>query len=477
VEVAHVEVAHVAVPLVVLPLFVLPLVALPLMGCGADDGAGAGVASVTQASPELGSSAERWVVMQSHLHTTGQHDCATNPLDPGTSSDTACYSAEGVRAMLREALDYGASDMIITDHNNVDAWFDPVFVPLPSDDHTRYATPLRGTEWSSGQGHMTLFFPRQVVDSNDAAFDAGWMWPAGNHSDDPTAEEYTEAIERAHADGGLAIINHPRLRIHPWVEDSYGADGVEVGVPISILQSTGATRMWFHRRLVEADRLTAMAGSDHHHGKADLPFMNDPTFGVAVNLVRVDPDLPNVEDVDEALADPATTIDLRSDLAADAIRRGHVMVVEDLYTPRVYIGADVDGDGRYQDARAGDCVMPGTFDGDALPVRVRVTQADGEGTSKHYNVRFFTDADADGEWFWSELDPTRGFEQNEHYEVDPDDPFTVVVRVPFDPDRPGFVRVEVERDVLGPYNDWKTATNPIYFGSWGAECEGSLPLE
>ena len=38
------------------------------------------------------------------------------------------------------------------------------------------------------------------------------------------------------------------------------------------------------------------------------------------------------------------------------------------------------------------------------------------------------------------------------------------------------IRVEVEYDQIGPYNDTKTVTNPIYFGDWGAECEGSAPL-
>ena len=38
--------------------------------------------------------------------------------------------------------------------------------------------PLRGTEWSSGQGHMTIMFPRQVVDTNQQAIDEGFVWAA-----------------------------------------------------------------------------------------------------------------------------------------------------------------------------------------------------------------------------------------------------------------------------------------------------------
>jgi hypothetical protein len=418
---------------------------------------------------------EVWVVMQSHLHTTGQHDCATNPTDPGPLPDGECYSSAGIEGFLDAALDYGASDMIITDHNNVDAWFDPAFVPKASHDGKRYATPLRGTEWSSGEGHMTLFFPRQVVDSNEEAIDLGLIWAAGNHSDDPTNAEYEQTIARVQELGGLVVINHPDLMIHPFDERTYGADAVEVGVRLTPFQSTWETRMWWHRRLVEDNRLTAMAGSDHHHGGADLPLMHDPIFGVAVNLLRIDSGLPNYDDVADALADPSGTIDMRSDIAADAIRRGHVMVVEETNTPRIYLGGDLDDDGRYHDVRAGDCV-PSSYDGEFLNLRVRVTQPDQEDISGHYNVKFYDERRDNKAWFYVELDPQEGFETSKHYDIDPDDPFAVELRVPLELRGAGFVRVEIERDVFGPFNDEKTISNPIYFGPWGSECDGSEPL-
>jgi hypothetical protein len=414
---------------------------------------------------------ERWVVMQSHLHTTGEHDCANNPLDP----DVECYTAEGIDAFLDAALDYGASDMIITDHNNVDSWFDPAFRPKASADGSRYATPLRGAEWSSGEGHLTLFYPRQVVQSNQEAFDRNLLWAPGNHSDDPSQAEYHAAIDHTHGVGGLVVINHPQLKIHPFDEATYGADAVEVGVKLKpVLQSTSATRMWWHRRLLDNDRITAMAGSDHHHGGGDLPLMDEPIFGVAVNLVRIDPLLPNIEDATEAVEAGGATIDARSDLNADAIRRGHVMVVEDLHTPRVYIGADTDGDGRYHDARAGDCVAD---DGsDRLSIRIRVTQTASEGIGGHYNLKVYTQADDDASWFYVELDPEAGIEPGKHHRVDPNDPFAIELEVVVDASVPGFVRVEVEHDLFGPYNDAKTITNPIYYGPWGSECDGSAPL-
>jgi hypothetical protein len=152
---------------------------------------------------------------------------------------------------------------------------------------------------------------------------------------------------------------------------------------------------------------------------------------------------------------------MQSDRAADAIRRGHVMVAEDLDTPRIYIGADTDGDGYYHDARAGDCV-PASYDRDALPIRVRVKQADLENLSGHYNVKFYTEAQSDRAAFYVELDPN--------------DPFAIELSIPVHAERAGFVRVEIEKDKLGPYNDIKTVTNPIYFGDWGAECDNSKPL-
>lgn len=427
----------------------------------------------TEPAHDIGDELESWVVMQSHLHTTGEHDCANDPL----AEDVECYTAEGIEAFLDAALDYGASDMIITDHNNIASWFDPAFRPKASEDGLRYATPLRGTEWSSGEGHMTLFFPRQVVDDNAAAFDAGWLWAAGNHSDDPTPTDYLETIRLVHEQGGVAVINHPQLRIHPFDDATYGADGVEVGVKLKpVLQSTSATRLWWHERLIAEDRVTAMAGSDHHHGGGDLPFIDEPIFGVAVNLVRADPKLPNYDDARDALDDPQGAIDLRSDIAADAIRRGHVMVVEDLHTPRVFIGADTDGDGRFHDARAGDCIASAQVEDDRIRVRIRVTQADGERLKGHYNVLVYTNDDDDDHVIKVELDPYEGFDDGEGFDVDPSDDFAIELDVLVDPDAPGFIRVELEQDQFGPYNDTKTVTNPIYFGSWGEECRASKPL-
>ena len=428
---------------------------------------------------DIGSDEEVWTVVQTHVHTTGMHACSESPLGPGPLPEGECFSADGVASFLEQALDHGATDVLVTDHNSIEAWFDPAFRPLASQDG-RIATPLRGTEWTTADGHMNFFFPREVVDSPAEGLETGWMYPDGSKAEPGSEAEYAAAVDAVHAAGGLAIVNHPTLRIHPFPEATYGADAVEVGVKRKMtgaLQEPASTRLWWQRRLCEGDRVTGIAGADHHYGESDIPFIDEPLFGVAVNLVRLDPGLPGVRAAAAAAADPARAIDLRSDLVADAIARGSVLVVRDVSSPRVFIGADVDGDGRFHDARAGDCLLAEDLEGiDALPVRVRITQAAAEGTDGHFNVLFWTADSSDEEWFWVELDPETGFEADEHYVRDASDPFAVTVMLPTDGRSRQFLRVEVERDVLGPLNEMAAVTNPIYLGDWGDECEGSSVL-
>ncbi|MEQ9075204.1 MAG: hypothetical protein RLP09_15195 [Sandaracinaceae bacterium] len=432
---------------------------------------------------ELGdASEERWVFMQSHLHTTGFHTCADEPTMP-TGPEADCYTSEGITAFLAEALERDARDMIITDHNNIDAWFDPAFAPLADAAMSRYATPLRGTEWSSRDGHMTLLFPTEVVSDNMAAITNGWVFAAGNLVPVSGASDYQMTIDSVHAAGGLAIINHPELLIHAFPEDSLDADGVEVGIPPNPLDDVGggavsahsaaeARRFW-QRRLTSGQRLTGTAGADHHHGGGDIPGLESPTFGLAVNLIRVDPELPDTEDVAAALADPDTTIDQRTAIVIDAVRRGHVMIVEDEDAARVFVGADVDGDGRFHDARAGDCVSDA---GDEMRVRVRIDNPSSSFGSSHYNLEVWTDADdADPEWF-VEVDYDDGFPVDSRYELDESDPFAITITLPVFPAERRFVRFVLVRDVLGPINDTEVVTNPIYYGDWAEECAGAAPL-
>lgn len=429
---------------------------------------------------------ELWVFMQSHLHTTGFHACANAPLDPGTGEEAGCYAGEGVAGFLEDALANDASDMIITDHNNIDAWFDPAFAPLADAALTRYATPLRGTEWSSLDGHMTLLFPTEVVSDNLAAITNGWVWAAGNQVPVAGPEDYEGAIDSVHAAGGLVIINHPELAIHAFPEDSLDADGVEVGIPpnplddvsggsVSLHSSAEARRFW-QRRLVSGQRLAGTAGADHHHGGGDIPGLEAPTFGVAVNLIRVDPSLPDTRDAAAAVADPVTTIDQRTAIVIDAVRRGHVMVVESAETARVYLGADLDGDGRFHDARAGDCVLADAFEGTEMRVRVRITNPSSAFGSSHYNLELWDHTDDSDPSLVIEVDYDDGFPESPDYTVDPSDPFTIELAVPFDPSVPGFARVVLVRDVVGPVNDTEVVTNPIYYGAWDGECEGASPL-
>ncbi len=428
---------------------------------------------------------EVWVFMQSHLHTTGYHACANNPLDPGPLPEGTCYSADGITAFLQEALDNDASDMLITDHNNIEAWFDPAFVPLPSQDNTRYATPLRGTEWSSRGGHMTLLFPNELVSDNDAAIDAGYIFADGNKGDVDDDGVYGEVIDTVHAVDGVAIINHPELAIHVFPEDAMHADAVEVGIPpnplddieggsISAHSSAEARRFW-QRRLFMGDRIAGTAGADHHHGSGDIPGLEAPTFGTAVNLIRVDTSLAD-SDVMEAISDPSGTIDRRTAIVMDAVRRGHVMIVEDVDAARVYLGADTDADGRFHDARAGDCILPEDIDGDEFRLRVRIDNPSPGFASTHYNFEVWDQTDdADPRWY-VEVDYDDGFPADPNYEVDPDDPFAIELTLPYEPQETNFFRVVLVHDTIGPINDTDVVTNPIYYGGWGAECDTASPL-
>lgn len=427
---------------------------------------------------------EVWVFMQSHLHTTGFHDCANNPRDPAPPPEGQCYSAEGIIGFLQEAMEHDAQNMIITDHNNIDAWFDPAFAPLANIDRTQYAVPLRGTEWSSGDGHMTLFWPRQVIDSNAQAMAMDWIYGDGNHSPVPDANVYRQVIDSVHMAGGVAVINHPELAIHVFPEDSLGADGVEVGIPPNPLddfsgdaglQSSKEARDWWQRRLVSGQRLTGTAGADHHHGGGDIPGLEAPTFGIAVNLVRIDPRFPLPGSPNEAIDNPVATIDQHSDAIADAIRRGHVMITESETAPRVFVGADVDGDGRFHDARAGDCIPASALEGrDTFRVRVKIVNPSSAGGSSHFNMVAWNQSSAESQVWFREVDYDTGYEEAPEYQIDPEDPFTIELDVSVT--SRGFIRFVLERDVPGPANDTEAVTNPIYFGDWGAECDGSAPL-
>jgi len=426
---------------------------------------------------------EVWVFMQSHLHTTGFHACANAPEDPGPPPDGQCYSAEGITGFLQLALDNGASDMIISDHNNIDAWFDPAFAPLANIDRTAYATPLRGIEWSSGDGHMTVFLPRESVGSNAEALAMDWAHAPGNQA--PVGMNfsvYSNVIDTVHAAGGVVIINHPELAIHVYPEMSFGADGVEIGIPPNPLddisggavglQSSTEARAFWQRRLRSGERLAGTAGADHHFGGGDIPGLESPTFGIAVNYIRLDPSFPLPETVVDAITDAETTIDMHSDAVIDALRRGHVMVTESETSPRMFVGADRDGDGRFHDARAGDCLE--VAPGDTVRVRVRITQSSA-GSGDHFNFLAFDHTSDDFIWL-EEVDYTDGFPASANYEVDPDDPFAIELDVPIDTSGRGFLRFELERDILGPVNDTEAVANPIYFGDWGDECAGSAPL-
>lgn len=458
--------------------------ALLLVACGGGSG-GAELEPDSEVGDDRG---ESWVFMQSHLHTTGYHSCANDPMTAIPLPDGACFTSQGISDFLQEALDNNATDMIITDHNNIDAWFDPAFAPMADGTMARYATPLRGSEWSSKNGHMTLLFPTEAATSNAQALAMGWIFEEGNDADVMSDDDYITVINSVHSAGGVVMINHPELLIHAYPEATLGADGIEVGIPpnplddvtfqdpIPNLQASKEARDFWQRRLVSGDRVAGTAGADHHSGDGDIPGLEAATFGTAVNLVRVDPDLPNTVDAVTALAEPTRTIDQRSAIIIDAVRRGHIMIVESQDAARVYLGADIDGDGRFHDARAGDCILPDRMTKTEMRLRFRITNVTSTTLTTHYNFVVWTAASVDSEILNVEVDYDDGFAPDPAYDIDPNDPFTIEMTVPYDANAKNFLRVVLERDVLGPFNDTDVVTNPIYFGNWGSECDGSAPL-
>jgi len=328
---------------------------------------------------------------------------------------------------------------------------------------------------------MTVFLPREAVGSNAEALAMDWAHAPGNQAPVDDFTVYADVIDSVHAAGGVVMINHPELAIHVFPEMSLGADGVEVGIPPNPLDDTtgGAgfqasveARRFWHRRLRSGERLAGTAGADHHHGGGDIPGLEAPTFGIAVNYIRLDPAFPLPETVADALTDAETTIDLHSDAVIDAIRRGHVMVTESATAPRIFLGADRDGDGRFHDARAGDCLE--VAPGETVRVRLRITQVS-DGPGDHFNFLAFDHTSDDHIWL-EEVSYTDGFPASANYDIDPDDPYAIEFDVTVGDSGRGFVRFVLERDVVGPVNDTETVVNPIYFGDWGDECAFSAPL-
>jgi hypothetical protein len=189
-----------------------------------------------------------------------------------SSTGLGQYKREGLKKIFELAAEKGFAMVIITDHNTLGHWYDPLFVP------TQGVIPVRGMEWTSDDGHANLVdfssqSPGDVIVPCD--------WPA---APSPCSDgiDYAPMVQSVQAREGLVIINHPRLARHYWPDDAFGADAVEVNGNLTDRKGTKG-RQWWHARLAEGARITAMGGSDWHYWR---PFSGEepPDHGVDAHL-------------------------------------------------------------------------------------------------------------------------------------------------------------------------------------------------
>ena len=213
--------------------------------------------------------------------------------------------AEVISKADQVASDMGMEGAVaITDHRTIEAYFDPEFVPIG------VAQPIKGEEWG-GDGHAgALNFTGDVRITEYSGPD-----------------RYTEMVTETHARGGIVIANHPRDG--DWKTDRrLGVDGIEVwsvslwGPPDEVALA------WWQRLLAAGERVAAVGGSDAH-------FIFLP-IETPVNLVSC----PS-NDPDDVVA---------------GVRDGRSVIAASPVAARVFLGADTDGNGQYDDASVGDVV-------------------------------------------------------------------------------------------------------------------------
>jgi hypothetical protein len=296
---------------------------------------------------------EQWFLVSNHLHS---------------STGIGKYKRKGLAKIFKLAKRKGISMVMVTDHNTVAHWYDEMFRK------TDGVIPVPGSEWTSSDGHANII-DFQTEDSRDAVVPCDW-----DQAPSPCTNgiNYQSMVTDIHTRSGLVIINHPRLWRHYWPDTSFGADAVEVNGNLSD-KSGRKGRAWWHQRLTEGTHLTGMGGSDWHYalpGAGDEPPDHlraghqegqsrcqtedavklgwpKPFFADAVNLVHMK---------------NASVANLRT-----AILQGHILVQAKPSAPKLFLGADLDGDGSFDEVRAGDTISTGKG-----PIRFQIRVLDGK---------------------------------------------------------------------------------------------------
>ena len=273
-----------------------------------------------------------WHLAIFHVHSTN------GPWEFRTRSalDTAAnYSAQNARHAMRLAASRGIRIFILTDHNSLDAAFDPLLAAYAKE---LGVTLVVGNGWSLG-GPLGINAPLWLGHGGPHASLIGYQAKtrqdllAPTDTRAPATESVIRTlIETVHERHGVAVLSHPNAVNNDYeLPMPLGFDLVEIDGPRGTLAS-GARKQW-QRWLMRGARIGGIASSEWHVG---LP--HDQLFQ-HVNLVRTSRRTPEA--------------------VVDALRGGHVMAVSDPgKQPRVLLGADGDGDGDFGDVREGDVLVP-----------------------------------------------------------------------------------------------------------------------
>ena len=284
-----------------------------LAGCGGYPRTSAGLTELP-AEPGLPAVPRRCLVAN-HVHTIVSDRYSHAPIAKNAGY---AYSARGLGAALAAFERDGVDAMVVTDHNAIDAAFDP---------QVRAAglTVIGGMEWTTRGGHALLigFTMRGPA---DAILPPPWRRR-------PTGGDFQAMVDRTHARGGLVIIAHPRVPFRTWPDQVFSADGVEVwGLDRFFMRNRGARR-WWHDRLVAGERLIAVAGTDLHPGTRIRGLRRPLNWVYAEGCER-----------DQVLA---------------AMRAGHLVLVRDGAAPTVVLGVEAGGARDFAEAQSGDTVVLG----------------------------------------------------------------------------------------------------------------------
>ena len=283
---------------------------------------GVRVLAATAGLPEF----PRRCLVANHVHTlvSDRYSHA-----PRASNAEYAYSEQGLGEAIAGFERDGVDAIIVTDHNAIDANFDPRVQAAAT-------TVIGGMEWTTRSGHA-LLIGFEASRAADAILPPPWRRR-------PTGADFHAMVSRTHARGGLVIIAHPRVPFRTWPEEVFGADGIEVWGLDHFFMRNRAAQRWWHERLVGGDRLVAVAGTDLHPGAMIRRHRHPLNW---VNAARCD----------------------QAEILA-AIRAGHLLLVRDSDAPIVALGVETGGARDFADAQAGDTVILGEQDRVDLQLRV-----------------------------------------------------------------------------------------------------------